>query len=202
MIHVLTASVVSYFSAIRIENQVLYIHIHIHHHKYPTSQPPPQKHSKQQIVKQRMQELLLFGQVPLARHDYVLSVLAGIAAMQPKPILEKHLLFKPSRPLASVRASSAIAAVRQQGVSTSSQLQAPPGDLFYLKVVIDINDPTRSDAVAGAGAGTRAGAGAGVGAGAGTANFAVEKNNGWASNNKDGVSCSPVFLFYNPVFAK
>lgn len=146
-----------------------------------------------------MQELLLFGQVPLARHDYVLSVLAGIAAMQPKPILEKHLLFKPSRPLASVRASSAIAAVRQQGVSTSSLLQVPPGDLFYLKVVIDINHPTRSGPVAGPGAGTRAGAGAG------TANFAVERNNGLASNNKDGVSCSSFiyaclpFLFYNPV---
>lgn len=140
-----------------------------------------------------MQELLLFGQVPLARHDYVLSVLAGIAAMQPKPILEKHLLFKPSRPLASVRASSAIAAARQQGVPTSSQLQAPPGDLFYLKVVIDINDLTRSGAVAGLGPGTgAAGAGAGAGAGAaagGTANFAVERNNnGWTSNKDGGVS--------------
>lgn len=142
-----------------------------------------------------MQELLLFGQVPLARHDYVLSVLAGIAAMQPKPILEKHLLFKPSRPLASVRASSAIAAARQQGVPTSSQLQAPPGDLFYLKVVIDINDLTRSRAVAGPGPGTGAGTGAGAGAAAaaaaagGTANFAVERNNnGWASNKDGGVS--------------
>lgn len=126
-----------------------------------------------------MQELLLFGQVPLARHDYVLSVLAGIAAMQPKPILEKHLVFKPSRPLAAnVRASSSIAVRQQVGASTSSQLQrfqAPPGDLFYLKVVIDINDLTRS------------GAGVVPGPGAGAANIAVERN-GWASNNKDGVS--------------
>lgn len=142
-----------------------------------------------------MQELLLFGQVPLARHDYVLSVLAGIAAMQPKPILEKHLHFKPSRPLASVRASSAIAAARQQGVPTCSQLQAPPpGDLFYLKVIIDINDLTRSGAVAAPGPGPGTGAGAGeAGAGAagagGRANFAVERNNnGWASNKDGGVS--------------
>lgn len=127
-----------------------------------------------------MQELLLFGQVPLARHDYVLSVLAGIAAMQPKPILEKHLVFKPSRPLAAnVRASSSIAVRQQVGVSTSSQLQrfqAPPGDLFYLKVVIDINDLTRS----------------------GAANIAVERN-GWASSNKDGVSwffASPCLLLF------
>lgn len=160
-----------------------------------------------------MQELLLFGQVPLARHDYVLSVLAGIAAMQPKPILEKHLLFKPSRPLASVRASSAIAAARQQGVPTSSQLQAPPGDLFYLKVVIDINDLTRSGAVAGrtgAGAGAGAEAAAAAGGAGGTANFAVERNNnGWASNKDGGVSwssftCLPACLpccFYISVFA-
>lgn len=109
-----------------------------------------------------MQELLLFGQVPLARHDYVLSVLAGIAAMQPKPILEKHLVFKPNRPLASVRASSATA---RQGVSTS-QLQTFPalGDLFYLEVVIDCNDLMRS--------------------GAGAANLAVDRHR-WA---KDGVS--------------
>lgn len=108
-----------------------------------------------------MQELLLFGQVPLARRDYVLSVLVGIAAMQPKPILEKHLVFKPIRPLASVRASSAIA---RQGVSTS-QLQTfqALGDLFYLTVVIDVNGLMRS--------------------GAGAANIAVDRN-GWA---KDGV---------------
>ena len=88
-----------------------------------------------------MQELLLFGQVTLARHDYVLSVLAGIAAMQPEPILEKHLVFKPNRPLASVRASSAIA---RQGVTSTSQLQTfqALGDLFYLKLVTDINDLT------------------------------------------------------------
>lgn len=85
-----------------------------------------------------MQELLLFGQVPLARHDYVLSVLAGIAAMQPKPIVEKHVVFKPNRPLASVRASSAIA---RQGVSNSQlQILQTLGDLFYLKVVVDVND--------------------------------------------------------------
>lgn len=109
-----------------------------------------------------MQELLLFGEVPLARHDYVLSVLAGITAMQPKPILEKHLVFKPNRPLASVRASSATA---RQGVSTSQpQTFQALGDLFYLKVVIDINDLTSS--------------------GAGAANIAVDRNR-WA---KDGVS--------------
>ena len=119
-----------------------------------------------------MQELLLFGQVPSSRHDYVLSVLAGIAAMQPKPILEKHLVFKPSRPLASVRASSAVA---HQGRVSTSQLQTfqAAGDLFYLTVVIDASDLTESEVD--------------VGAGATAANIiaAVERN-GWAS--KDGVS--------------
>lgn len=122
-----------------------------------------------------MQELLLFGQVPSPRHDYVLSVLAGIAAMQPKPILEKHLVFKPSRPLTSVRASPAI--VHQGRVSTAhvQPLQAP-GDLFYLTVVIDINDLTRS----------------GVGAGAAN-NVATVERHGWAS--KDGVSWFFIHLF-------
>lgn len=143
-----------------------------------------------------MQELLLFGHVPSDRHDYVLSVLAGIAAMQPIPILEKHLNFKPSRPLAAANtargASSAIAARQQQGVQTFQAAPpptTPPGDLFYLKVIIDL---TRSVA--------------GTGAGAGTAKIAMENRNGWTSSNtssnKDGVRPPLIFplIFQNPCF--
>lgn len=125
-----------------------------------------------------MQELLLFGQVPSSRHDYVLSVLAGIAAMQPEPILEKHLVFKPSRPLASVRASSAIA---HQGRVSTSQLQTfqAAGDLFYLTVVVDVSDLTGSEVDD-----DDVGAGAGVTTAAKI--IAAVERNGWTS--KDGVS--------------
>lgn len=44
-----------------------------------------------------MHELLLYGQVPQTRHDQVLKVLAGIAAMQPHRILKRHLVYKPQR---------------------------------------------------------------------------------------------------------
>lgn len=44
-----------------------------------------------------MHELLLYGQVPLERHDQVLKILAGIAAMQPQTLFERHLIYKPMR---------------------------------------------------------------------------------------------------------
>ncbi|KAF2002644.1 hypothetical protein P154DRAFT_488080 [Amniculicola lignicola CBS 123094] len=44
-----------------------------------------------------MHELLLYGQVPRARHELVLKILAGVAAMQPRRILERHIVYKPQR---------------------------------------------------------------------------------------------------------
>lgn len=44
-----------------------------------------------------MHELLLYGQVPQARHEQVLKVLAGVAAMQPRRILKRHIVYKPLR---------------------------------------------------------------------------------------------------------
>lgn len=44
-----------------------------------------------------MHELSLYGQVPLERHDQVLKILAGIAAMQPQTLFERHLIYKPMR---------------------------------------------------------------------------------------------------------
>lgn len=46
-----------------------------------------------------MHELLLYGQVPAARHEQVLKILAGIAAMQPRIFHERQLVYKPLRPL-------------------------------------------------------------------------------------------------------
>jgi mediator of RNA polymerase II transcription subunit 18, fungi type len=44
-----------------------------------------------------MHELLLYGQVPRTRHEQVLKVLAGVAAMQPRRILKRHIVYKPQR---------------------------------------------------------------------------------------------------------
>lgn len=44
-----------------------------------------------------MHELLLYGQVPAVRHDQVLKVLAGLAAMQPQRVLERCIVYKPQR---------------------------------------------------------------------------------------------------------
>lgn len=44
-----------------------------------------------------MHELLLYGQVPLERHEQALKILAGIAAMQPRTFFERHLIYKPMR---------------------------------------------------------------------------------------------------------
>lgn len=44
-----------------------------------------------------MHELLLYGQVPVERHDQVLKILAGVAAMQPQTLLERHLIYRPMR---------------------------------------------------------------------------------------------------------
>lgn len=46
-----------------------------------------------------MHELSLFGQVPLVRHEQVLNILAGLAAMQPQTMYERHLIFQPIRSL-------------------------------------------------------------------------------------------------------
>ena len=85
-----------------------------------------------------MHELLLHASVPAHRHDQILSILAGIAAMQPIPILEKHLIFKPSRP-PSVTGKAG----PQQG-SQAGQMKALQGqmygDLFYLKLVEEVKD--------------------------------------------------------------
>lgn len=84
-----------------------------------------------------MHELLLFGQVPSSRHDQVLNILAGVAAMQPVPVLEKHLVFKPNRLPASARPVQ-IGGAQDIQKSQVQALQAQnQGDLFYLQLVAE-----------------------------------------------------------------
>ncbi|GAB7344833.1 hypothetical protein MBLNU457_3286t1 [Dothideomycetes sp. NU457] len=44
-----------------------------------------------------MHEISLFGQISLGRHEQVLNILAGLAAMQPRPFYEKHTLYMPQK---------------------------------------------------------------------------------------------------------
>ena len=84
-----------------------------------------------------MHELLLFGQVPSVRHDQLLKILAGIAGMQPQRVVERHLIFKPSR--SPIQRGGQVGG--SQGVQ-GAQIQALQGqmhgDLFFLQLVADI----------------------------------------------------------------
>lgn len=42
-----------------------------------------------------MHSLSLYGLVPAPRHEQVLNILAGLAAMQPQPIYERHIVYRP-----------------------------------------------------------------------------------------------------------
>ena len=87
-------------------------------------------------------ELLLFGQVPASRHEQVLSILAGIAAMQPQPLVEKHLMFKPARipPVPRSGQTGAVQGVPNPQIQTiQAQTQ---GDVFYLQLVTEVETTT------------------------------------------------------------
>lgn len=86
-----------------------------------------------------MHELLLFGQVPASRHTQVLNVLAGIAAMQPQPVLEKHLVFKPNRKPALGRQMQVGGAQDVQAKAQALQAQTQ-GDLYYLQLVAEVDE--------------------------------------------------------------
>lgn len=50
-----------------------------------------------------MHELLLYGSVPVVRHEQVLKILAGIAAMQPKSLYQRQSVFRPLPPTEEVK---------------------------------------------------------------------------------------------------
>ena len=84
-----------------------------------------------------MHELLLFAQVPASRHDQLLKIIAGIAAMQPQRVLERHLIFKPSKkPGTGGRKVGG-----SQGIQ-NTQMQALQGqvhgEMFYMQLVGEV----------------------------------------------------------------
>lgn len=80
-----------------------------------------------------MHELLLFAQVPPSQLPHLLKILAGISAMQPAPLLEHHLVFKPTRAPGSFPAPKP----GKPGAALSTQLS---NDIFYLQLVGHLSD--------------------------------------------------------------
>jgi mediator of RNA polymerase II transcription subunit 18 len=80
-----------------------------------------------------MHELLLIGSVVQSRHDQVLKVLAGLAAMQPRRTLERIIIYKPEREpdepgLVQKRGGT-------QDVAMKQTKQTGLKDLFFTKLV-------------------------------------------------------------------
>lgn len=80
-----------------------------------------------------IQELLLYGQVPYARQDQVLKILAGVAAHQPVRVLQRHILYRPVRepeePGSSVRRGGT-----QDVVMKQTKAKAAPA-VYYTKLI-------------------------------------------------------------------
>ncbi|KAL5120564.1 hypothetical protein ACEQ8H_001583 [Pleosporales sp. CAS-2024a] len=101
-----------------------------------------------------MHELLLYGQVSAGRHDQVLKILAGVAAMQPLHILERCIIYKPQRepeePGLNVRRGGTQNIAQKQGNKAATAAAA----LYYTKLIqrlseddfgIEHGDPLSAD---------------------------------------------------------
>ena len=91
-----------------------------------------------------MHELLLFGQVSSSQHEHVLSILAGIAAMQPQFFLEKRLVFEPrsDQPgLRLVETGTDQCALHPGIQELQTKMQ---GDRFYLQFAHDVDTTSAS----------------------------------------------------------
>jgi mediator of RNA polymerase II transcription subunit 18 len=81
-----------------------------------------------------MHELLLYGQVPSGRHDQVLKILAGVAAMQPLRVVQRCIIYKPQREPEEPGLN-----VRRGGTQNIAVKQAKPAAaaaaLYYTKLI-------------------------------------------------------------------
>ncbi|KAK7532387.1 mediator complex, subunit Med18 [Phyllosticta citribraziliensis] len=84
-------------------------------------------------------ELLHFGQVPQSRHDQLLNILAGIAGMQPRRLIERHVIYRPQRnPVQRQYAVGASQTVQTTQRATSrEQLQK---DMYYWQTVTELDE--------------------------------------------------------------
>jgi mediator of RNA polymerase II transcription subunit 18, fungi type len=82
-----------------------------------------------------MQEILLFGQVPAENHTTLRQQLAGVTRMQPQPVVERHLIFRPIPPagLTNLPTGSGQPGSQQQELQKTRQLLNAP--LNYVQLV-------------------------------------------------------------------
>ncbi len=87
------------------------------------------------VALKMMQEILLFGQVSADNHQIFRQQLAGLARMQPQPVLERHLIFKPRPPsgLANLPSGSGPQGAQQQELQKTRQMLNSP--LSYVQLV-------------------------------------------------------------------
>lgn len=81
-----------------------------------------------------MYELLLYGQLPLSRHEQVLKILAGVAAMQPRRVLERHIVYRPTREPEEPGAHLSRRGGTQNVVVKQTK-QTGAKDLYYVQLV-------------------------------------------------------------------
>lgn len=81
------------------------------------------------------QELVLFGQLPAENHRPLRQHLAGIARMQPQPVLERHLVFRPIPPtgINNIPSGSGQTGLHQQELQKTRQMLNAP--LSYIQLV-------------------------------------------------------------------
>ena len=85
-----------------------------------------------------MHELLLYGQVPAGRHDQVLKILAGVAAMQPRRIIERRVIYKPQREPEEPGSNLRRGGTQAVAVKQTKQTAAPA--LYYTKLVQKLSE--------------------------------------------------------------
>ncbi|KAI4187720.1 MAG: hypothetical protein L6R41_002622 [Letrouitia leprolyta] len=84
-----------------------------------------------------MHELLLHASIPSSRHNQVLSILSGIAAMQPQRFHERHMIYKPTRP--ATRPPTQVGGTQAVQKNPMQTLQGTmQGDLYFLHLVEDL----------------------------------------------------------------
>lgn len=98
----------------------------------PSAAPPDLSHHL------FMHELLLCGQVPAGRHDQVLKIVAGVAAMQPRRILQRCAIYRPQRepeePGSNLRRGGT------QNVAQKQTKQTAAPALYYTKLIQRLNE--------------------------------------------------------------
>jgi mediator of RNA polymerase II transcription subunit 18, fungi type len=89
-----------------------------------------------------MQEILLFGQIPADSHRTLRQQLAGITRMQPQPVLERHVIFKPVPPagLKNLPSGSGAPGAQQQELQKTRQLLNAPLNYVQLVGILENKD--------------------------------------------------------------